>query len=71
LTVVNSGGVEEFERYVGRTLGDMAKEEGKNPTELMIDLARKTRLQIEFRSARNMNAPEHTPRTGGPEAPRS
>ena len=39
---------EELENYVGRSLGDIAKEEGKHPIEVMLDLSVQGDLNVEF-----------------------
>ena len=39
---------DELENYVGRSLGDIAKEEGKHPIEVMLDLSVQGDLNVEF-----------------------
>lgn len=39
----------ELEQYVGRSLGQIAAQEGKHPVDVMLDLALATDLQAEFR----------------------
>jgi len=40
----------ELEAYVGRLIGDIATEEGKHPTDAMLDIAVAGQLKVEFRS---------------------
>jgi N-acyl-D-aspartate/D-glutamate deacylase len=51
LTVASHGGNKELEKYVGRTLGDIAETEGRHHVEAMIDIAVQSGLQAEFRTA--------------------
>ena len=51
LTVASHGGNKELEKYVGRTLGDIAETEGRHHVEAMIDIAVQSNLQAEFRTA--------------------
>ncbi len=41
----------ELEKYVGRTLGQIAQEEGKHPVDVMVDLSLATDLKAEFKQA--------------------
>ena len=41
----------ELEKYVGKTLGQIGEEEGKNPVDVMIDLSLATDLKAEFKQA--------------------
>ena len=40
--------IEELEKYVGKSLGQIGMEEGKHPIEVMLDLAIATNLKAEF-----------------------
>jgi len=59
-SVVDVNGVASLERYVGRELGDIAAETGKDVLEVMLDIAVESELLAEFRSppARDQ-IPEH------------
>jgi N-acyl-D-aspartate/D-glutamate deacylase len=48
LIVQSVNGQPELEEYVGRSLGDIAKEQGKNPIEVMLDLSVQGDLNVEF-----------------------
>jgi N-acyl-D-amino-acid deacylase len=41
----------ELEKYVGKTLGQIAQEEGKHPVDVMVDLSLATDLKAEFKQA--------------------
>jgi N-acyl-D-amino-acid deacylase len=51
-------GYPELEQYVGRKVGDIAKEQGKHPNDCMLDIAIAGGLKVEFKSggATSMNA---------------
>jgi N-acyl-D-aspartate/D-glutamate deacylase len=59
-SVVDVNGVASLERYVGRELGDIAAENGRDVLEVMLDIAVESELLAEFRSppARDQ-IPEH------------
>jgi N-acyl-D-aspartate/D-glutamate deacylase len=60
LTVVSNGGNLELDKYVGRTLGDIASEEGRHHVEVMVDIARRSGLQAEFRTGEATSSdPDH------------
>jgi N-acyl-D-aspartate/D-glutamate deacylase len=48
LIVQSVNGQADLEQYVGRSLGDIAKEQGKNPVEVMLDLSVQGDLNVEF-----------------------
>ena len=48
LIVQDVGGHEELEQYVGRSVGDIAQEQGKHHIEVMLDLSLAGDLQVEF-----------------------
>ena len=48
LIVQDTGGHEGLERYVGRSVGDIANEEGKHHIEVMLDLSIAGELKVEF-----------------------
>jgi N-acyl-D-aspartate/D-glutamate deacylase len=48
LIVQSVNGQADLEQYVGRSLGDIAKEHGKNPVEVMLDLSVQGDLNVEF-----------------------
>ena len=50
LTVATTPGHPELEKYVGRKISDIAKEEGKHPNDAMLDLAVAGDLKVVFRS---------------------
>jgi N-acyl-D-aspartate/D-glutamate deacylase len=50
LTIVGTPGAPQLGNYVGRTVGEIAAEEGKHPTDAMLDIAVAGRLQVEFRT---------------------
>jgi N-acyl-D-aspartate/D-glutamate deacylase len=49
-TVVDVAGHAELEKYVGRTIAEIARSENKHPTDAMLDIAIATRLQAKFRT---------------------
>jgi N-acyl-D-aspartate/D-glutamate deacylase len=51
VTVVSHGGNKELEKYVGRRLGEIAETEGRHHVEVMVDIARRSGLKAEFRTA--------------------
>jgi N-acyl-D-amino-acid deacylase len=51
LKIVGTPGHPELEKYVGQIVGEMAKAEGKHPTDVMIDIAIAGGLKVEFRTA--------------------
>src|SRR5208283_619851 len=51
LKIVGTPGHPELEKYIGQIVGDMAKAEGKHPTDVMIDIAIAGGLKVEFRTA--------------------
>jgi N-acyl-D-aspartate/D-glutamate deacylase len=50
IDVIGSGDTPDLEKYVGRNLGSIAEEQGKDPLEVMLDLAIASELKIELRS---------------------
>jgi N-acyl-D-amino-acid deacylase len=48
--VLNVGEDPSLARHVGRTLGNIAGEEGRNVVEVMLDLARRSKLSLQLRS---------------------
>ncbi|MGD0119505.1 MAG: amidohydrolase family protein [Candidatus Binatus sp.] len=50
LTVATTPGHPELEKYVGRKISDIAKEEGKHPNDAMLDLAVAGDLKVVFRT---------------------
>jgi len=48
LVIQDVAGHEELEKYVGRSVGDIAQEEGKHNIEVMLDLSLAGDLQVEF-----------------------
>lgn len=50
LTVVAVPAGSQLEKYVGRVVGEIAKEEGKHPTDAMLDIAVAGGLRVQFRS---------------------
>jgi N-acyl-D-aspartate/D-glutamate deacylase len=51
ITVASHGGNKELEKYVGQRLGDIAEAEGRHHVEVMIDIAVRSDLNAEFRTA--------------------
>jgi N-acyl-D-aspartate/D-glutamate deacylase len=51
--------VPELEKYVGRSIGDIAREETKQPVEVLIDLSIAGALKTEFRGPVPCSNPEH------------
>ncbi len=51
ITVASHGGNKELEKYVGKRLGDIAETEGRHHVEVMIDIAVRSGLNAEFRTA--------------------
>jgi N-acyl-D-aspartate/D-glutamate deacylase len=56
LTVHSSGNYAELEKYVGRTLGEIAEEEGKHHIEVMLDLSVASDLNLSFIGAPTASA---------------
>jgi N-acyl-D-amino-acid deacylase len=50
-TLVDAGGAAELEPCLGRTLGDIASDEGRTVVELLCDLAVRSGLQMQLKSA--------------------
>jgi len=48
--VLNVGDDPSLERHVGRTLGDIAREEGRNVVKVMLEIARRSKLSLQLRS---------------------
>lgn len=48
LLVQSDGGKPELEKYVGKSLGQIAQEEGKTPIDVMLDLSLASDLNVEF-----------------------
>jgi len=51
LKIVKTPNHPELEKYVGQIVGDIAKAEGKHPSDVMIDIAIAGDLKVEFRTA--------------------
>jgi N-acyl-D-aspartate/D-glutamate deacylase len=49
-TVIDVAGVAEFQSHLGRKVGDIAAEEGKDPTDVMLDLSVASDLKVKFRT---------------------
>jgi len=50
LTIVATPGAPQLGNLVGRTVGEIAAEEGKHPTDAMLDIAVAGKLRVEFRT---------------------
>jgi N-acyl-D-amino-acid deacylase len=50
LTIVAAPGYPELKPYVGRKVGDIARESGKHPNDAMLDIAVAGGLKVEFRT---------------------
>jgi N-acyl-D-aspartate/D-glutamate deacylase len=50
LTIVKTPGHPELEKYLGQKIDDIAKAEGKHPTDAMLDIAVAGDLKVEFRT---------------------
>lgn len=50
IEVLDTGGYSELDKYVGKNLGQIAKEEGKDNLEVMLDLAVASELQVTLRT---------------------
>jgi N-acyl-D-aspartate/D-glutamate deacylase len=50
-TVITVGEDPELQRYLNRTLGDIAKDEGRNVVEVLIDLGLRSDLALQLKSA--------------------
>ena len=50
LTIVATPGARQLGNYVGRKVGEIAGEEGKHPSDAMLDIAITGGLQVEFRT---------------------
>jgi N-acyl-D-aspartate/D-glutamate deacylase len=48
LLVQSDGGKPELEKYVGKSLGQIAQEENKTPVDVMLDLSLASELNVEF-----------------------
>ena len=48
LIVQDVNGVRELEKYLGRSLGDIAEDEGKHPIDVMLDMSIAADLKVEF-----------------------
>lgn len=48
LTITSTPGSPELEKYVGRTIGDIAQEQGKQPVDAMVDIALEGGLRVKF-----------------------
>jgi N-acyl-D-aspartate/D-glutamate deacylase len=48
LLVQSDGGKPELEKYLGKSLGQIAQEEGKTPIDVMLDLSLASELGVEF-----------------------
>ncbi len=48
LLVQSNGGKPALEKYVGKSLGQIAQEEGKTPVDVMLDLSLASELKVEF-----------------------
>jgi len=48
LLVQSDGGKPDLEKYVGKSLGQIAQEEGKTPIDVMLDLSLASELKVEF-----------------------
>ncbi len=48
LLVQSDGGKPELEKYLGKSLGQIAQEEGKTPIDVMLDLSLASDLNVEF-----------------------
>jgi N-acyl-D-amino-acid deacylase len=48
LLVQSDGGKPALEKYVGKSLGQIAQEEGKTPIDVMLDLSLASELKVEF-----------------------
>jgi|SRR5882724_6391 len=49
-TLLSTGGHEALAGYVGRTMGEIAAAEGRHAIDVMLDIARDSRLKAEFKS---------------------
>ncbi|WP_441289770.1 N-acyl-D-amino-acid deacylase family protein [Sorangium sp. KYC3313] len=59
LLIVDVAGRAEFDRYLGRSVGDLARETGKHPVEALLDLSLATRLKAAFQTGNgNSNSPD-------------
>ena len=57
--VVGEVGTREFEKYTGRRVGDIAKEEGKHVVDALLDIVVTDDLQTEFIATPDRNNPEY------------
>jgi N-acyl-D-aspartate/D-glutamate deacylase len=53
LTIVATPGAPELQKYVGRLLGDVAREQNKHPADAMLDIALAGQLRVQFRTGLN------------------
>lgn len=49
-TIMDVAGEASLKQYVGRKVGDIAKEEGKHPTDVMVDISLAADLKVQFRT---------------------
>jgi N-acyl-D-amino-acid deacylase len=49
-TVLDVAGNSSLQKYVGRKVGEIAEEEGKHPTDVMLDIALAANLKVSFRT---------------------
>ena len=57
--VINVGDDPELARYLDRTLGAIAQEQGRNVVEVMLDLAQRSKLSLQLRSAQISSTDPH------------
>jgi N-acyl-D-amino-acid deacylase len=50
LEIIDVAGVSSLEKYVGRKVGDIAKERGVHATDAMLDIALEANLKVKFRT---------------------
>jgi len=60
LRVRSTGGNDELEKYVGKSIGRIAKEEGKHIIDVMLDLSMAGNLQVEFVQPEFPHNPEYS-----------
>jgi N-acyl-D-amino-acid deacylase len=49
-TVTDVAGIASLQKYVGRKVGDIAKDENKDPTDVMLDISLAADLKVKFRT---------------------
>jgi N-acyl-D-aspartate/D-glutamate deacylase len=54
--VMGVAGDPSLEKYVGRNIGEIAKEEGRHPTDVLVDIALATNLNAAFRTGNVLSA---------------